>query len=372
MTAPGRVGSSVLLYTSPRPRLILAAARVLAVKSAASLVAGAWVGHAALAPAGAWGAAVAAVAAGGGVPAALQLAAGFFVLSALSGGAARAIVTRTVVRIERTVEPAEAAPSAAPDSRGPTAAPTIIISTPALLGSGCVSHSYPASALRGALPNSLLQGFRVPARRGRYSERFLFPVEPHWKSDDLHALRTLLYADYFRPSERTPDADAARVARELARGIEGFGPFRPAAFADPLAGTHQAWVAREGGLLALQDRLAAAEGRALAGAPLGRGVATAAAAGVPSVHPLGSSCALDGQAEHPPADGGDTAPQVWVADGTVWSRFVIPPAPTFEELRAREFASRAVAAASSQLSAEPVPSVPRVAIPAAWTAARGA
>jgi hypothetical protein len=62
---------------------------------------------------------------------------------------------------------------------------------------------------------------------------FLLPV-PGWYSEDLAYLKTLLWWRYFRDDPVPKVPDSARIA------IEGFGPFRPAALADPYHPAHAA------------------------------------------------------------------------------------------------------------------------------------
>ena len=73
-------------------------------------------------------------------------------------------------------------------------------------------------------------------------------------------------------------------------------------------------------------------------------------------------------------------PLLWVADGAVWSQFLIPAAPSFKDLRAREYAAArtrgagagpgSAAPAGADLGAlsdaEATPSLARLDVPAAW------
>jgi hypothetical protein len=306
----------VVLYESPRPRLVLAAARLLAAKSAVALGGAAWALNAAGAGAGALPAAAAAATAPLATPAPAILAAlaaahvspagalagGFFLLAALAGGAARALARGTLLRLEARADAAVAGGA------------TLTARTPSLLGFRDAEVSFPRGAVLGAAPRATVQSFRVAAAAAgapggaRAARTFmLFPVEPGWRSEDIGELRALVYGAFFRAAEE-PGGAARRVAisdAELARGIAGFGPFRPAAFADPLAPAARALAAR------------------------------------------GDSGGGGG-------GGGALPPHVFAAHGAVWADFLIPAAPTEAEMRRAE-AARAGGGARAAL---PLPALP--------------
>ncbi|RYG42933.1 hypothetical protein EON68_01150 [archaeon] len=106
-----------------------------------------------------------------------------------------------------------------------TAAHTICIHHPTLWGSTTV-HEVPRADIACSPPNTLTQCFRVRSQRGRMVENYIFPVAG-WRSDCLPYLRALMFTDFFVAEERPPPADVELIA------IEGFGPYRPAQFADP-------------------------------------------------------------------------------------------------------------------------------------------
>jgi len=126
-------------------------------------------------------------------------------------------------------------------------------------------------------------------------------VEPLWRSSDLPALRRLLFAQYFRPEEAQAAAEAPESfgvsGPELTAGIEGFGAFRPALFADP--GAQQ-----QRGLLE------------------GAGGSSSAQAGAQQLTPTPQQSLPDGLRRE--------------RDGTVWAEFVLPPPLTIEQRRERE------------------------------------
>jgi hypothetical protein len=263
-TSPKDDSLVVVLYTSPRPALILNAARLLAVKSAASAIGAVWATTVALGGSNSIGvASVAALPAltvsapvipqaasvvmgllsGAGVSGSFALAGAFAVLSFASGYAARVISRSILVRLET--------PREVEDTSN---AVQMMISayTPSLFGAGNNITVFKRSDVLGSTATSTIQSFRVKIggngdgdsgdRGGEIRTFALFPVEPHWRSDDINALRALVYENYFRKEEE-PGGNTPRVAisaRELASEIEGFGPFRPAIFADPLAVTARA------------------------------------------------------------------------------------------------------------------------------------
>ena len=299
------------LYHSPPPRLIIAAARLLAVKSMVSTCACAWAAHAyALTPA-ALPLTIAALASP-----LVKMSLGFGALASLSALVSRHIVQRTVLRLE--LEPGGSGSGGG----------TLLVSTPRLLGAGVSVERVPAASVQGASANSTVQGFRVDGGGGRLRAYYLFPVEPHWRSSDPPALRRLLFAQYFREEEAA--AAAAAVGSfgvsgpELMGGIEGFGPFRPALFADPRAAA-----------------LPALEGA-------GEGSSSSSGSGSGSA---GSGVSVPALASLPVG--------VRRGGGTVWADFVLPPPRSLEARRAREYNKKA----GKPNPPTPLPSLPAALLP---------
>lgn len=221
---------AVVLYVSPRPALVLGAARVLALKSVVCAGGAGWAASVYGTGPGAAEAASFASAAESSLSASLLAAAGadpsavivcaFALLSAVSAVAARALTRMTLLRLEV----------------GP-AAEELTAFTPRLLLSGDIATTFKRIDVLGARGSSALQGFRVRASADgmqRARTFLLFPVEPGWRSDDIGALRELIFGKFFRPSEEVPGARLTLGAAEHTRGIAGFGSYRPAAAADPL------------------------------------------------------------------------------------------------------------------------------------------
>jgi hypothetical protein len=242
-----------------------------------------------------------------GVSAPFALAGAFAALSLASGAAARIVIRSTLVRLESQ----RAASGSASTER-------LTAFTPRLFSSENNRFSFNRSDVLGAPPRSTFQSFRVSVDGGASTRTFaLFPVEPLWRSDDIDALRTLIYAQYFRKEEEGASS-ALRVAisaPELSKGIEGFGPFRPAIFADP-----HAEAARTARLLP----------------PLPEGLSSAVAPVV-----------LKDDSRLP-------AP-LFSAHGTVWANFDVPPKSTVTDLR------RADRRRGEGLPDDsPLPSVPKI------------
>jgi hypothetical protein len=299
-----------MLYTSPPPQLILAAARLLAVKSLASGCACVWAAHSYLLLPAALPLTAAALAAP-----LVKASLGLGALSSLSALVSSAILSRTVLSLQ--VGPAD-----------PT---QLHIATPRLLSSGTATQAVPLASVQGASSASTVQGFRVDRGGGRLSPFYLFPVEPHWRSSDLPALRRLLFAQYFREGEAAAAAAAVGSygvsGAQLTAGIAGFGPFRPAAYADPQAAQQLALGSGAGAQQAGQ----AAGGSGGAGAPAEAALAPAATL------PAGL------RQEH----------------GTVWAEFTVPPPATLEERRARERERKGGQASPPT----PLPTLPAAAAP---------
>jgi len=242
-----------------------------------------------------------------GVSAPIALAGAFAALSIASGAAARILIRSTLVRLE-----SQRAASV------PESAERLTAFTPTLFSSENSRFSFSRSDVLGAPPKSTFQSFRVSVNGGASTRTFaLFPVEPLWRSEDIDALRTLIYAQYFRKEEEGASS-ALRVAisaPELSKGIEGFGPFRPAIFADPHAE-------------------AARAARLLPPSPEG------------SSH-TGATVALKDDSRLP-------AP-LFSAHGTVWANFDVPPPATVKDLR------RADRRRGEGLPDDsPLPSVPKI------------
>jgi hypothetical protein len=62
---------------------------------------------------------------------------------------------------------------------------------------------------------------------GAIFDKYIFPVPGKWKSESLDELKYILFGEHFRENEPSSPPDILQVA------IAGFGPFRPAQFADP-------------------------------------------------------------------------------------------------------------------------------------------
>jgi hypothetical protein len=316
----------VNLYTSPPPRLILSALRVLAIKGFLTGAGGIVALQHALAGGAPTLAAVAALAPGSGRD--LALAAGLLTFSAAASTYAASAASRVVLALSAEgadaaalkPAPALASGSAAAAAAAARAAAVVRVTTAGLLGGGAV-FEVRAGDIEGASARATTQGFYVSPRGApRYRSRryFLFPVEPHWRSEDLPALRSLLFAAHFRSSEAkaVEEGSAPRVsARALAAGIAGFGPFRPAAFADP-AGAARA---------------------ALAPPP----------AGAPS--------------DAPPAN---LPPGTRWEGGEVWADFVVPPPASLAARRERELREKAGVPLLGAEADAALPSVPFIEAPA--------
>lgn len=323
---PPPLSPPVVLYESGRPTLVLSLGRLAAVQSAAAAAAAVSTGWAyvagrlaaavpADAHAAALDAAASAGAVGGGDP---RLPAAFAALALVSGAAARAVARRTVTKLVLQRAPAAEAtapaptpaagagfarppPSPQPAGQAQNPDDAITIHRPRLWRSGDVTETVPRSALSCGRGESTFQGFlltRAGEGRAHPLPQYLFPLhgEGATRSDDLPYLKTLLFGDYFRPEPPPPGDDELLAAAAL----EGFGPYRPAQFAD----THHP--------------------RFPAGLPN-----TDAAAPVPGT-------------------------PFWTQHGTVWASFTVPPRPS---LQARRDAERGAALYGAR-RALPLPAVP--------------
>jgi hypothetical protein len=317
------------LYTSPPPRLVLAALRVFALKGFLAAGGGCVALRHALS---AGGAPTLAALAGGGLPRDFALAAGLFIFSGCAAAYSTSAASRVVLSLTASPAAAAALRPAPALAGGPAAAAAaaararavVRVTTCSLLGRGR-SFEAPAGDIEGASARATTQGFHVCARgasRLRSRRFFLFPVEPHWRSEDLPALRSLLFAAHFRDAEArgVEEGTAPRVsAPALAAGIAGFGPFRPAAFADP-----------------------AGEGRAaLLLPPPSDGGGGGGGDGAPANLPQGTR---------------------WEA-GEVWADFVVPPPAPLAALRERELRDKAGVALAGAAEVEAaLPSVPKIGV----------
>ena len=89
--------------------------------------------------------------------------------------------------------------------------------------------------------SALVQGFLLrTSASGRSQPQWLFPLPGAARSEDWRYLKELLFGDFFR-REPPPPPDAA-----LLGAIAGFGPYRPAQFADP---RHPRYLPRSSPLL---------------------------------------------------------------------------------------------------------------------------
>jgi hypothetical protein len=104
---------------------------------------------------------------------------------------------------------------------------TILITRPTAWGGVGRAERVPRSHIVCAAPSTAMQSFRVFRGSGRWEENYLLPA-PGWRTEHGAYLKTLLRGDYFRPDDAPPTPDIDLIA------IEGFGPYRPAQFADPL------------------------------------------------------------------------------------------------------------------------------------------
>jgi hypothetical protein len=338
----------VVVYASAQPRLVLWAARVLAVQSAAAAAGAAAVSYRQLTAAFASKQDVWNYLMGlqelTGPELRLGLPVGFAAMAAVAGAAAQLIARRTVIGIEVT-RPQGSGAAAASASQAAAAAgglpadtlaheslaaeETVFITRPriwaslwtqsarselgaeaggssgALLPSpagspGTVTETAPRAMLKCAAPNTTFTSFRLNLATGRVITMYLFPVRG-WRSDEAAYLRTLIYGDYFRREERPPPPDTTLIA------IEGFGAYRPAQFAD----THN---------------------------PL-----------FPEAVPV-----------HPSGDASVPVPlpgtPFYAAQGTVWAQFQLPPRKSLEERRAA--VRRAALAAPVGARLDPVLAVP--------------
>ena len=104
---------------------------------------------------------------------------------------------------------------------------TVVITRPRLWGGGTRSVRVRRRDISCAPANTTFQCFQLAPNplRPRTIPQYLFPVRGSVKSDDLAYLKTLMFGDFFRPEPPLPAASSLIA-------IEGFGPYRPAQFAD--------------------------------------------------------------------------------------------------------------------------------------------
>lgn len=317
---------SVTLYTSPSPKLVLAGLRLLAVKSFLAATGGAVaLRHALTGSAPPLTEALSSV---GALPRDYALAAGLFAFSLAAGGYSVSAASRVVTAL--SASPADAAAlrpapalagGAGAAALAAARAAAVVRVTTCSLGGGARTFSARAGDIEGASARASTQGFVLCPRGAswlRERRYFVFPVEPHWRSEDLPALRSLLFATHFREGEaRAVELGRApRVsAPALAAGIAGFGPFRPAAFADPHGAGRAALLPPSPG--------DTADGSAPANLPAGA------------------------RWKH----------------GEVWADFVVPPPPSLAARRERELREKAGVALAHGENADALPSVPKIEAP---------
>jgi hypothetical protein len=330
------------VYRSPAPTLWMAVARLFAVKKYIALSAAAVVGVQRVAQAGAsWADVQASLlgyesAAGDAALAALQLPTYFLALGLFGHVASRLLVNRTVIGIDavmpasharrvRTVkqrgeevagapEPYEAelaARSEMAEALQPAAAAghQIVLYRPSLWRGAAAMRpqTVARSDIACAPPNKTDLVFELSLPSGRRVHQHLWPL-PGWRSANRPYLCALLYHDYWR-SEAPPPADTG-----LLRGIEGFGPYRPAQFADLWHPTALAPLIRE----AAGSADGHVRARAVEGTPF------------------------------------------FVEHDTVWARFDVPPRPS---LAARREAERLSAVEGRAKAAAALQGVPRLPAP---------
>lgn len=231
----------ITIYSSPKPKLVLAASKLLTLKSAACLGYGAHVLSRAVDPSSPAFTAAKAPTVGAVhdlISLTSQLGGGFLLMGLLAGYFAAILPRRTVLRVElqragdkEEDEGKPLVPKLTPEEvnalSGQNPRDLLRITHPGLLW-GTRTVTLPRATFTCTSGTKIIQSFRMKNKGGtRYVSLFLFPVEPHWTSDDLAYLRTLCYGEFFRPNERSPPPDAPLIA------IEGFGSYRPAQFADP-------------------------------------------------------------------------------------------------------------------------------------------
>jgi hypothetical protein len=333
---------TALLYSSPKPQLVLAAARIFALQALSCVGVSGLMLWRVYEKAGTVSEALQQVytplAAASGATTPAHLLAGFAVFALLSNSAASAVADRIVTRIEvqrvreeddggteattsggndaaaggKPPSPSPSRPTASRATASPHLNPVAEASLTALaplqnpddvlyitrpnVFAGERTTAHRRSDVSCAPPNTPMTAFRLRPRRardgalagGRPKTLFLFPVEPAWSSADLPYLRTLVYGDYFRPTETAPPPDTTLLA------IEGFGPYRPAQFADPNSPVFPAPYTLLGDGGGGGDGGASSRPKALAGTPF------------------------------------------TVARGTVWANFRLPPKLTLADRRAIE------------------------------------
>lgn len=260
----------IVLFDSPPSMLAAAATALATAKAAACAAATGWFITRAVQPAvdaatsgGGWlawrqwdaEALVERLVAGGWYnPADARLAAILAVLAALGAGMSRAAQRRIVWRLEAEVpvglappptlkqamddavareeDPWVTAATLRNDVAGgvtaeATRSHTLLITRPTAWGGMGRVERVPRSHVACAAPSTAMQSFRLSRGSGRWEENYLLPT-PGWRTEHGAYLKTLLRGDYFRPDDAPPTPDIDLIA------IDGFGPYRPAQFADPL------------------------------------------------------------------------------------------------------------------------------------------
>ena len=306
--------SPQLIYKSAEPQLVLWAARLLSLKAAACAISSAAI----LAPHVAalrLGSVIQLDAAVGSADA--RVSAALLAMAVLARAVSRRIANRTVTKLERLPaaigSDSEAGSSAGvpPDASGPLPIQpaalahrgddeiriTRLALWRSLLPSPSISRdtvTVRRSAIACAPANTTFQCFLLTADPSspKQTPQYLFPVRGTVRSTDLAYLKTMLFGDYFRPEPPLPP-DTSLIS------IAGFGPYRPAQFAD----------ARH----PLFPSSADLEKAAAAG-----GAAAGSLAPVRNAQPLSAAAPF------------------FIRDGTVWSNFVLPPPPSLGDRRAAE------------------------------------
>jgi hypothetical protein len=237
----------------------------------------------------------------------------FLLVGAFGHVASRAIVNRTVVGIDvilpkgdahkmRPIEKRKEEIESSPDPYSADLAAreeiagavhpdackhhTVVIHRPKLWNNKeTEKHHVPRDEVLCCPPNKTETCFDLRLPSGRRQQQYLWPFPGSWTSGNRAYLVALLYQDYFLLKERAPPPDT-----RLIRGIEGFGPYRPAQFADPYHPAAQQLAA---------DAAASPDGR------------------------LPSRDRIEGT-------------PFWIEKNTVWSEFNIPPRPSLEKRREAE------------------------------------
>lgn len=182
---------------------------------------------------------------------------------------------------------------------------TLVLYHMRLWSSQLTKEVIPRSAATCAPPNKMDVLFQVDTGGARPEDRILHPAAGGFSTDHPPYLASLVFGQYFRPDEAPPPPDTT-----LLRGIEGFGPYRPAQFADP---AHPA--ARQ-----LAEKVQAATAALADSNSSGDGPSPSSELVAGPVLPAGP---LPGTPFH-------------VAHDNVWASFAVPPRPTLAQRREAE------------------------------------